>query len=321
MRVLGNTLQSAVSNFSGVRLGMDNEPTIHLHCVRKKGRLETTTLTHHTLPLARELAKRVLQACNELYTKVHVGFLTRSFILQYARTLNLDSEKLIASFKEHFEEPVLPMPNPLPTKASALLPTKASALLPTKASALLPTKASALLPTKASALPSIGWLVVVVVFGGGVSSLWDNARQSSPDARTAPMHLAQARSDSDALVENRRQLQVPTHAEGRPPVLSGQTGRNLSAGTIGVMHVVFSAREPVWVSIESDGNHVYSGTLAGQHDKKLEASGKMIALIGNAGGLEVSLNGKPIGSLGQHGQVRLLEMTPGGAHLVSSPGQ
>jgi len=51
---------------------MDNEPTIHLHCVRKNGRLETTTLTHHTLPLARELAKRVLQAGDGLYTKVHI---------------------------------------------------------------------------------------------------------------------------------------------------------------------------------------------------------------------------------------------------------
>ncbi len=132
------------------------------------------------------------------------------------------------------------------------------------------------------------------------------------------MPLAQAGSNADALVENQPQLKVPTHAEGRPTVLSEQTGRNLSPGTIGVMRVVFTASEPVWISIESDGNHVYTGTLAGREDKEWEASGKMIARIGNAGGVEVSLNGKPIGSLGQHGQVRLLELTPGGAHLVSS---
>ena len=118
------------------------------------------------------------------------------------------------------------------------------------------------------------------------------------------MQLAQARSNSDALVENQRQLKVPTRVEGRPPV--EQTIR-----------VVFSASEPVWISIESDGNRVYRGTLAEHEDKELEASGKIIAVIGNAGGLEVSLNGKPIGSLGEHGQVRLLEMTPRGAHLVS----
>lgn len=198
----------------------------------------------------------------------------------------MEYEQPIASFKERFEEPVLPKPAPLLMKASAL--------------------------------PSFVWLVVTVVFGGGVSSRWENVRHSPPDSRTALMPLAQAGSNADALVENQPQLKVPTHAEGRPTVLSEQTGRNLSPGTIGVMRVVFTASEPVWISIESDGNHVYTGTLAGREDKEWEASGKMIARIGNAGGVEVSLNGKPIGSLGQHGQVRLLELTPGGAHLVSS---
>jgi two-component system, chemotaxis family, response regulator Rcp1 len=51
---------------------MDNLPAITLHCVRKNGRLETTNLTNHTLFLAREVAKRVLQAGNGLYTRVHV---------------------------------------------------------------------------------------------------------------------------------------------------------------------------------------------------------------------------------------------------------
>jgi cytoskeleton protein RodZ len=223
------------------------------------------------------------------FDRLPAGLLTRSFILQYARTLNLDYEQLIASFKEHFEEPVLPMPTPLPMKV----------------------------PMKASVLPTISWLIVAVVFGGGVSNLWENARQSSPDAKTSRMDVAQARSGVDALVENRSQIKVPAHAEGRPNVLTEHTGRNLSPGTLGVMRVAFSATEPVWISIDSDGNHVYSGTLAGQERKELEASDKMIALIGNAGGLEVQLNGKPIGSLGQHGQVRWLELNSTGAHLVN----
>ena len=47
-------------------------PTITLHCVLKNGRRETTKLTHHTLPVAREVAKWVLQAGNGLYTEVDV---------------------------------------------------------------------------------------------------------------------------------------------------------------------------------------------------------------------------------------------------------
>ena len=49
---------------------MYNEPTITLHCRLKNGRRETAQLTHHTLPVAREVAKWVLQAGNGLYTEV-----------------------------------------------------------------------------------------------------------------------------------------------------------------------------------------------------------------------------------------------------------
>jgi cytoskeleton protein RodZ len=251
-----------------------------LRCERLRQGLTLEQVTEWT-----KISQHFLEAMEaNRFDRLPAGLLARSFILQYARTLNLDYEQLIASFKEHFEQPGLPMPAPLPMKASVL--------------------------------PSIGWLVVAVVFGGGVSSVWENSRESSPVAST--MHLAQTRSNSDPLVEKQGQIKVPARAEGQPTAaLSAQTGRNLSPGTIGIMRVMFSASEPVWISIESDGNHVYSGTLAGQQDMEWEASGKMIARIGNAGGLEVRLNGKPIGSLGQHGQVRWLELTPGEAHFVS----
>jgi chemotaxis family two-component system response regulator Rcp1 len=51
---------------------MTNEPVITLHCILQNGRRETTELTHHTLPVAREVAKWVLQAGNGLYTEVNL---------------------------------------------------------------------------------------------------------------------------------------------------------------------------------------------------------------------------------------------------------
>jgi cytoskeleton protein RodZ len=216
-----------------------------------------------------KISRRFLEAMEaNRFDRLPAGLLTRSFMRQFARTLGLDDEKLMASFREQFEEPAIPMPAPLPTKTSIL--------------------------------PSLGWLVVTVLLGGAVSDLWQNGRQSSPEHRIPKPSLAQ----------------VPAPVEHRQPALSAQTPRTISSGSVAV-RVVFSTTEPVWMSIESDGNQVYSGTLAGQQDKELEASGKMIALIGNAGGVEVSLNGTPMGSLGQHGQVRLLELTPNGGRLVS----
>ena len=52
---------------------MDNERTITLDCLRKDGRRETTTLTHHTLPLAREVSKWLLHAGNGRYTAIDIS--------------------------------------------------------------------------------------------------------------------------------------------------------------------------------------------------------------------------------------------------------
>src|SRR5260370_6190146 len=59
------------------------------------------------------------------------------------------------------------------------------------------------------------------------------------------------------------------------------------------MRVAFTASEPVWVSIRSDGTRAYTGTIEGQESRLFDASRKMTALVGNAGALQISLTGKP----------------------------
>jgi two-component system, chemotaxis family, response regulator Rcp1 len=51
---------------------MDNASAITLTCVQKTGQRDTTTLTHHTLPVAREVAKWVLQAAKGRYTEIDI---------------------------------------------------------------------------------------------------------------------------------------------------------------------------------------------------------------------------------------------------------
>jgi cytoskeleton protein RodZ len=82
------------------------------------------------------------------------------------------------------------------------------------------------------------------------------------------------------------------------------------------MRVAFTATEPVWVSIRSDGARAYTGVLEGQQSKQFDASRKMTVLVGNAGGLQISLNGKPVGPVGSRGEIQLLQLTPEGVHVV-----
>jgi hypothetical protein len=70
-----------------------------------------------------------------------------------------------------------------------------------------------------------------------------------------------------------------------------------------------SATEPTWLSVVSDGKQVFSGVLQPSESKTLEGREAARIKVGNAGGLEVRWNGKPIGPLGPRGQVRVVNFT------------
>jgi cytoskeleton protein RodZ len=83
-------------------------------------------------------------------------------------------------------------------------------------------------------------------------------------------------------------------------------------GPDGVNHVVLnlSATETTWLSITSEGKNIFSGVLEPSQTKTLRASDVAKLKVGNAGGLDVRWNGKPIGPIGARGQVRVVLFTP-----------
>jgi hypothetical protein len=108
-----------------------------------------------------------------------------------------------------------------------------------------------------------------------------------------------ARPDSSGSAS--REVRSDTQPQNPSPVL---------------MHVAITATEPVWLSVSSDGITAYKGTLDRQQIRTFDSSAKLTVLAGNAQGLEVALNGKPIGPVGSHGEVVLLEFTPTGLRIA-----
>jgi hypothetical protein len=80
----------------------------------------------------------------------------------------------------------------------------------------------------------------------------------------------------------------------------------------GINHVVLnlSATEKTWLSITSEGKRLFSGFLEPSQTKTLTGLDAAQMTVGNAGGIEVRLNGKPIGPIGKSGQVRRVVFTP-----------
>jgi transcriptional regulator with XRE-family HTH domain len=67
-----------------------------------------------------------------------------------------------------------------------------------------------------------------------------------------------------------------------------------------------AARETTWLSITSDGVEIFEGMLWARQSKTLTGLEMAQMKVGNAGGLDIFWNGKPVGPIGKTGQVRVV---------------
>lgn len=228
------------------------------------------------------------------FDRLPAGLLARSFVRQYARMMALDEEEVLTALRGQIEDVARP---PLERPAVDLsVHSPCAPRVPPLEPAL------SRLRTK-SMLWAVAWLAVMMLAWARVDSLW---HKDEPKPANKPTVIAARKP-----------------APSADPVNLAHSSEVENPSTPVAVRAAFTAREPVWVSIKSDGIVTYTGMLEVQQTRQSDASSEMIVLIGNAGGLEISLNGKPIGPMGEHGQVRLVQLTPQGAHVLprSSPVQ
>jgi cytoskeleton protein RodZ len=83
-----------------------------------------------------------------------------------------------------------------------------------------------------------------------------------------------------------------------------------------VQRIELKAIEPTWVGITIDGETTFARLLDANQSKIIESPGTIRVRLGNAGGVEITADGKPIGSAGRKGQVRLIEFASGSFTFV-----
>ena len=62
---------------------------------------------------------------------------------------------------------------------------------------------------------------------------------------------------------------------------------------------------------DAKGRTVYSGLLANGDAKKFSDTAPLRLTLGNAGGVELTVNGTPLGTAGKAGEVKRLTFRPG----------
>jgi len=155
--------------------------------------------------------------------------------------------------------------------------------------------------------------------GGTAETQPANAAASNANPANAPSQPAPA-PGTEAAASG-----AAAHPEtsAGPVAASAQTtpapGTEPGAPSSGAVRVEITALEPVWVLAQKDGKYLFSGTMEPGKTRTVEADKTVLLRLGNAAAVSVLLNGKPVGPLGTRGQVRTLQLTPGGFTIVASP--
>jgi hypothetical protein len=93
-----------------------------------------------------------------------------------------------------------------------------------------------------------------------------------------------------------------------------------TAPPAGKSRASISATDRSWVTACADGTIVFSKLFSSGSKQDLMFTSRAVVRMGNAGPLEIQLNGKPTGRLGNAGEVKVFELTPTGSRFLT-PGE
>lgn len=220
-------------------------------------------------------------------------FFYKSFAKQYAVLVNLDPKSL------HLDQAA---PDAGNSGSSQVMPTGPVSTYRPPVRSVEPLVAD----TNSRYLPehhlgkSIAGLVLAVLACTGFYSWW-NRIPAEPVAA------------QPTAVEQRPATTPPADVPA-PSTVSGEAAPLSSPVSMGtpVAGVVLdvSATESTWLSISSNGRQIFSGILHPSESKQVAGMDRATLKVGNAGGIEIRWNGKPIGPVGGRGQVRTVRFTP-----------
>ena len=267
-----------------------------------------------------KISQKFLEAIEEEnFELLPAGLFAKAFVRQYARMLGLDEDEA-ANEVQRALTPASIVPqfaaDPPATTKAAPLP---EFYLP-KVEAWERVRSSR--SAWSSALTALGLLVVAMLGSSLIYGWWQRERHPAVASALPAVHKQESAPPKIAEAEPPAAAHAPQDvaAPASPPPAPASTvdpAIPAVAGEPGAVKVAVTAEEPVWILVRSDGKYLFSGTLGTNETRVVEAATMVLLRLGNAGGVTITLNGKPIGEVGPKGQVRTVQLTSGGFQIVA----
>lgn len=267
-----------------------------------------------------KIARRHLEALeSEDFTSLPGGVFNKGFVRAYARFIGIDEDQAVADYAAVANE-VPPPEDQFPLE--------------------IHDKPNRELNPRSPDLPLIGSIVALVLIASSYfvlrgkhhssDAMLSAASAASQPERTGPQEesadqpvprSSRPLSATDKVVAVEKRVASPpaeaTTAKQSTAVAASDRkasdARSKPAVPDHSFFVVIKAREDAWISVVADGRRVSHGVLKADKQRFIRAGKQILLTTGNAGGIEVSFNGKPLGSLGNDREARTLLFTPTGA--------
>ncbi len=239
------------------------------------------------------LTQQYLRAIEEDDVKSLPGvFFYKNFVRQYAAIVGVKPAELhagVEALTAAAEEPVL---------------TGALAQPPVRPRDPIVTDSNRLYFANARLGLSLAGLVVVLLVCSGFYAWWSRPTEAAASKPLPPVIQTAPQGSSPVVA---KEIQLTADQESGTDV-DGVDQADVDSIDQVVLNL--SATEKTWLSITSEGKRLFSGFLEPSQTKTLTGVDAARMTVGNAGGIEVRLNGKPIGPIGKSGQVRVVVFTP-----------
>lgn len=217
---------------------------------------------------------------------------TRNFVRLYAIDLKLDPDGLLARLpRVDIEAAPLPDPPARPGRA-------------------------AWDPRVTAAIASVLWLATAGGAGAGAWYYWNHyARHSIATVSAAPAPKASPAVQKSVQANSQTVSQIPANqSNDTRNDTPGAQPANIDTGR--PVQVILTAHEATWVQVSADGQTAFVGILHPNDTRSIAADDQVKIIAGNAGGLDISLNGKALDPIGPTGQVRTVRLTAEGPQFV-----
>jgi cytoskeletal protein RodZ len=209
---------------------------------------------------------------------------TRNFVKQFAVTMNLDPDPLLAELPKQ-DESTVQLPDP---PAQFHSPYPMSWRLH-------------------SAVSSGMWVLLTT---GAVAGAWFLFRTT----KAHPVNAAAPTAVASVATPIATQTIVPSGTTQPSAVPQPAPAPAVVQHPV---EVVITAHQASWVQLTVDGKTSFTGTLQPDESRQVGAEAQVKLVAGNAGGLTVLLNGKTLDALGPPGQVRIVRLTAEGPQFLA----